>query len=136
MIPAILLCVVAIVQVYLTRAENLTPWKGGGFGMFSSNDDGLNRTIRVRIHGSDYSRDLDVPSVLANQAYRASVLPSDGRLAALGREIAGLEAASGQSIASVRIAVWRLSYDPRTLVPQLDVVRDVVVPGSDSGRGS
>jgi hypothetical protein len=32
--PAILLCVIAIAQLRLTRTEHLTPWKGGGFGMF------------------------------------------------------------------------------------------------------
>lgn len=39
LIPAILLSIVAAAQVRLTRTEQLTPWKGGGFGMFSTNGD-------------------------------------------------------------------------------------------------
>ena len=126
-----------MVQVYLTRVEDLTPWKGGGFGMFSSNDDGLNRTIRFRIHEPQRSRDLGVPPELQSRVHRALVLPTEKRLKALGREIARIEAApAGAPIVSVRIAVWRLDYDPRTLAPQLEVLRDVIIAPHDSGQGT
>ena len=38
-LPVALLLVVAGVQVALVKTEGLSPWKGGGFGMFSTTDD-------------------------------------------------------------------------------------------------
>ena len=40
LLPVALLMAVATVQVILATAAGLTPWKGGGFGMFSTTDDG------------------------------------------------------------------------------------------------
>ena len=105
--------------------------------MFSSNDDSMSRTIRVRVHGPERSRDLGVPTELRTPAHRALVLPSEERLDALAREIAEIETSSaGGSAASVRIAVWRLDYDPRTLAPQLVLLRDMIVAPLDSGLGN
>lgn len=36
--PLALLCAVAIVQLFNSQVRSLTPWKGGGFGMFASID--------------------------------------------------------------------------------------------------
>src|SRR5689334_22540220 len=37
-LPAIILILVALLQLYLTHTANLSPWKGGGFGMFGAID--------------------------------------------------------------------------------------------------
>jgi hypothetical protein len=37
-IAPVLLIALASTQLYLSTARDLTPWKGGGFGMFASND--------------------------------------------------------------------------------------------------
>lgn len=37
--PVWLMCLVAGVQLWLASAYHLSPWKGGGFGMFSTTDD-------------------------------------------------------------------------------------------------
>lgn len=37
-LPALILIVVACLQLSLTRTTNLSPWKGGGFGMFAAVD--------------------------------------------------------------------------------------------------
>jgi hypothetical protein len=46
-LPVALLVAVASVQVVLTRTAGLSPWKGGGFGMFSTTDDSGRRRVRV-----------------------------------------------------------------------------------------
>lgn len=132
--PAILLCLVAVAQVYLTRAERLTPWKGGGFGMFSTNDDG-SRPIGIRISGPAGDHAVSIPTALSGQWYRASLLPSRRRLTRLGREIAAIERANGVAVSQVRLAVWRMGYDPRTLAGEPVLVRDLVVDVSASRRG-
>lgn len=37
-LPALILTVVAFTQLYLAHTSNLSPWKGGGFGMFAAVD--------------------------------------------------------------------------------------------------
>ena len=127
LIPAILLSIVAAAQVRLTRTEQLTPWKGGGFGMFSTTDDGVGRPMGIRISGPGGDREIGVPEPLAGQAYRASLLPSRRRLSRLGHDVAGRASARGAEVSQVRIAVWRMSYDPRSLAPEPVVVRDLIV---------
>ena len=127
LVPAILLSIVAAAQVRLTRTEQLTPWKGGGFGMFSTTDDGVGRPMGIRIMGPGGDREIAVPEPLAAQAYRASLLPSRRRLSRLGHDVADLATSRGAEVTRVRIAVWRMSYDPRSLAAEPVVVRDLVV---------
>ena len=46
-LPSIALVLLACVQVGLVFVADLSPWKGGGFGMFSTNDHGSFRSVRV-----------------------------------------------------------------------------------------
>jgi hypothetical protein len=46
-LPSLILVGVAIVQIYLAHTVNLTPWKGGGFGMFAAIDSPSMRVIAV-----------------------------------------------------------------------------------------
>jgi hypothetical protein len=125
LIPAILLSIVAAVQVRMTRTEALTPWKGGGFGMFSTTDDGVGRPMAIRISGPAGDREIGVPEPLAQEAYRGSLLPSRRRLSRLAREVAARTTSPEFQVTHVRIAVWRMSYDPRTLSARPAVVRDL-----------
>lgn len=134
LIPALLLSIVAIAQVRLTRTDVLTPWKGGGFGMFSTTDDGMTRRVGIRVSGPDGEREIAVPPTLYRHALEAMILPSRGRLLALGRRIADYEAARGRFVSAVRIAVWRMDYDRRTLEARPVVVRDMLVPVSGIDR--
>jgi hypothetical protein len=111
----------------LTKTEGLTAWKGGGFGMFSTTDVGP-RLLGIRITGPWGERDIPPPaSISAEIRSDALDFPSEGNLKDLAFEIVALEAASGRSVTRVRVAVWRLSYDPESLRPFPEVVRDVAV---------
>jgi hypothetical protein len=44
--PALLIAI-ACVQLFLATTQALTPWKGGGFGMFSTVDTGEARFLRI-----------------------------------------------------------------------------------------
>lgn len=45
--PTILLCAIAARQFWLATTDTLSPWKGGGFGMFATNDSPGNRFVRI-----------------------------------------------------------------------------------------
>jgi hypothetical protein len=124
-IPILLLCVVALHQVYLVHAQGLSPWKGGGFGMFSTTDSSQGRRLRVTVSGPAGEREIDLPDPLWGEASLASILPSERRLRALAQAIAANQRRQGSGpISRVDVSVSHLRYDPRTLLPQPVILRE------------
>lgn len=80
-----LLTLVALCQVWAAHTRHLTPWKGGGFGMFSTVDSTSARFTRIRLD-TDQGR---FP-VIAPRDLRAEV----DLLRALPREAAATELAA------------------------------------------
>lgn len=65
---------VALVQIYDSQFDRLTPWKGGGFGMFSTNKTsnitaiGYTKdgdSVLIKVEGSKY--DIPIPRNFLNQ---------------------------------------------------------------------
>lgn len=125
-VPALLLCLVAVVHLQLTRLAGMAPWKGGGFGMFSTTDSGTSRKIGIRVSTGDQDRLIPLSSELGGGFYPAAILPTKGRLRQLARQVASVES-RGAAVTRVHIAVWRVTYDPVSLTPRQDLVRDVIV---------
>jgi hypothetical protein len=114
-LPPVLLAVVASVQIVLARTADLTPWKGGGFGMFSTLDHGAYRGIDVVVDAPDRSETIEIPASLAADAARAAALPSDWLLRRLAEKIAARERRYGRPVARVTLTAWRTDFDPATL---------------------
>ena len=134
LLPVALLCLVALGQVWLTRTASLTPWKGGGFGMFSTTDRGDcgARPIRVKVSGPEGTREIDVPAGLSLEARRASVLPTEANLARLGRAVAALEGTRGGEVRQVSVEVWRRRHELPSLAPRLELLRETTTEGAVS----
>src|SRR5262245_17019490 len=58
--PAVLIAI-AIYQIYLVQAVNLTPWTGGGFGMLPTDRQGASRTVRIYLAAHDGKELLQLP---------------------------------------------------------------------------
>lgn len=70
-LPAAILVLVALLQIYLTHTANLSPWKGGGFGMFGAIDAPTMRVIQAEALDQDgHSIQLDVYSALDDRTLR------------------------------------------------------------------
>jgi hypothetical protein len=110
-----LLVAVASVQVVLTRTAGLSPWKGGGFGMFSTTDDSGRRRVRVFVTAPDRSEEIAITPSLEDAAARAAVLPSRRLLTRLARRVVERERRHGRPVETVRIESWRIVYTPGTL---------------------
>ena len=124
-IPAVMLCLVATVQVRLTRTEFLTPWKGGGFGMFSTSD----QVRRVRAWTLGRNGMTAVTNVEDfGDAQRAGTFPSDRMLRNLADHVASAERSDGHLVDEVRIQVWRYTYDVHTMKPDSELLRDASLP--------
>jgi hypothetical protein len=114
-IPTALLVLVALTQIALTRTTALTPWKGGGFGMFSTTDDVSRRTVRVFVSAPDRSEEIAIPPSLADLAARAAAQPGDWLLGRLARAVAARERRHGRRVDEVVVQCWRVVYEPVTL---------------------
>jgi hypothetical protein len=114
-LPLVVLLVIAGAQQVLVRTSHLTPWKGGGFGMFSTLDHGAFRGVTIVVNGPDRSETLDTPPSLDEIASRAATCPSDWLLRTLAEGVVAREQRHGNAVTEVRISVWRTDFDPVTL---------------------
>ena len=122
-LPVALLLGVACVQVALARTENLSPWKGGGFGMFSTTDDAGRRHVRVFVSAAARSEEIAITPSLEDAASRAAVLPSHGALSRLARLVVEREQRNSRPVDEVRIEAWRIEYAPDTLAATQRLIR-------------
>ena len=108
--PVLALIAVAVVQVVLTRTADLSPWKGGGFGMFASTDGVAFRRVRIVVEAPGRSEQLAIAPSLQAAADRAALLPSDRLLTKLAQAVAARERRHGSPVATVRIQVSRVEF--------------------------
>jgi hypothetical protein len=126
LLPAALLLAVACAQVTLARTAGLSPWKGGGFGMFSTTDDAGRRRVRVFVTAAERSEEIEISPSLEDAARRAAVLPTDAALSRLARRVAQREARYQRPVETIRIETWRIEYAPDTLAATSRRLRDFV----------
>ena len=107
----------AAVQVVLAKTGPLSPWKGGGFGMFASLDGGSNRALKVLASVAGRREELAIPASLEYLARKAEIYPTDRRLDDLAERIGQRELARGREVEEVNLEVWRIDFAPRTLDP-------------------
>lgn len=70
-LPAAILVLVALLQIYLTHTAHLSPWKGGGFGMFGVTDAPTMRVIQAEaLDQEGHAIQLDVYSALDDRTIR------------------------------------------------------------------
>jgi hypothetical protein len=125
-LPAALLSVVAIAQVALALGGGLTPWKGGGFGMFATLDHGAYRGVDVVVDAPDRSEALEVPESLETAVARVAAYPADWLLRALAEGVAAREKRHQRPVSRVTLTVWRTDFDRETLHPSERPLRTFV----------
>jgi hypothetical protein len=125
-LPPTLLVVVAVIQIGLARTAGLTPWKGGGFGMFSTLDHGAYRGVDIVIEAAERSESLEIPPSLQTAAARAAAFPGDGLLRGLAEGVVARERRYQRAVSRVTVTVWRADFDPVTLRGSQRVLRTFV----------
>jgi hypothetical protein len=114
-LPIVLLLTVALAQILLARVADLSPWKGGGFGMFATTDGTAFRFVRLFVDAPGRSEELRVAESLEDAALRAQLFPSDHFLSSLGAAAALREQHHGRSVSTVRVEVWKVEFTNRPL---------------------
>jgi len=129
----LLLVIVASTQVVIASTSDLTPWRGGGFGMFSTLDAHDQRILRVTVTTGDTERVpvdpaalLSDGAALRDEAVTARNHPTEGNLERLASAIAEADPGGVGAIEAVEIAVWRTAFDRDTgmLIPELLIDRE------------
>lgn len=82
-----LLVLVACAQLTLVRTHHLTPWKGGGFGMFSTFDSPSARTLRLVLLTPEGEVGIAIPTLHVPQK-RLLNLPNTALLTDLAEQTA------------------------------------------------
>jgi len=134
--PTIMLLAVASAQMVLARATLLSPWKGGGFGMFASVDGLPFRWVRLYVSAVDRSEELAVPASLGDRAERVVTWPHDRAMRELADAVIARERRHRRPVASVRVEVWRADVSPTLDVVESLVRQTTVTVTADAERPS
>ena len=110
--PTVVLLTVAAAQMILARTADLSPWKGGGFGMFASVDGLPFRWVRLYVFAPDRSEEIAVPASIEEQAHRVVTWPHRRALEGLARAVIAREQRRQQPVETVRVEVWRAEVSP------------------------
>lgn len=127
LVPVIFLLAVAVIQIYLAHSYELSPWSGGGFGMFSTPDAAQSRHIHAYAMSPGVRREIVVPQSLHDRALRTAALPTDSNLRRLARELSDIPTPENEAVGSIVIQVWRTGFDPVTLLPSGTMIRSLEV---------
>jgi hypothetical protein len=126
-LPAAALVVVVVGQVWLVRTAALSPWKGGGFGMFATTDGTASRRVRLFVAGRERSEEIAVPPSLEERASRAGLFPSNPLLTHLAEAVAARERRHGRSVSTVRVEVWGTDFSGEPLRATERRIRSLVL---------
>ncbi|MCO6458158.1 MAG: hypothetical protein J5I93_22870 [Pirellulaceae bacterium] len=87
LVPACL-CVVALLHVYRVYWHDQTPWKGGGFGMFSTIDERAARYLRCYLVTADGEIPVAIPSRWEKRVTVLRAAPNQSQLDELAADLA------------------------------------------------
>ncbi|EKV03647.1 hypothetical protein Lepto7375DRAFT_5956 [Leptolyngbya sp. PCC 7375] len=131
----LLLTGVALRQIILVQTIGLSPWHGGGFGMFASIDRDERRVIKTRLIDCQHQQEIMLPELVAAspkflkaETYiHVSTFPTLQQLSRVGQQL--LSTDSQNPIAElygetreqgcdtkIQLQVWRLVYDGKAIV--------------------
>ena len=116
--PALLVAL-ALAQIGGWQSAGLSPWKGGGFGMFATNDHGAFRSVRVvELAPGGGERPVVLPAELDRLRRHAREVPREANL----RRLADALRARAPSLGALRVEVWRTEFAREDLAPRLVLV--------------
>ena len=128
-----LLVAVALAQIALALGLDLSPWLGGGFGMFATIESRSERHLVALADSPGLIRQVAIPERLDESALGVRALPTQARLRALAARIAAAERKRVPGIRGIRLQLWRTRYAASTLAPQSRLAEEVTVEVGGDG---
>ena len=119
-----LLALLALAQLAGWLAFGLSPWKGGGFGMFATNDHGAFRIVRVVERTAEGERPVALPEELDRLRRHVREVPRERNLRGLAEALR----AQRPGLGALRVEVWRTEFASDDLAPRLVLVASAEQP--------
>ncbi len=117
-LPIILFVMIAGHHFYLVQHAHLSPWLGGGYGMFSTTDYGPSRYIRIyALRDNIIQEKIEIPPELSRLARKVRGLPDSKNVLSLALAIENYLNANQHMYPEIRVEVWASRYDAITLYP-------------------
>jgi len=114
LVAPLLLVTLALAQLAGSAAFRLSPWKGGGFGMFSTNDQGGLRSVRVLELSAGGERRVALPQALERLQSHVREAPQRSNLERLAAELRR----GTEGLGRLRVEVWGTQFSPVDLAPE------------------
>jgi hypothetical protein len=127
LLPVALLVAVACAQIALAHRAGLSPWVGGGFGMFSTTDGWGRRMVRAVAVRPGVRRELRVGPELGRPLMRVLALPDERSLRALAERLAAEPSPDGGPLQAIELQVLGLRFDRATLRARPVAIRSLTV---------
>ena len=105
---SLILVFIACFQIYNAQAHDLTPWKGGGFGMFSTVDSPGARFVRIYLITDGGEVPVEPPASMSRLVDKARAVPSQANVSRL--------------VDQLRDATW-VPYDYMSFEHTMDPIR-------------
>lgn len=87
-IAPLILCIVALNQFVQTRWSDLSPWKGGGFGMFSTVESPASRIVRIHLSHEGVNIPVKIPRRFSRLESALKTNPSAENVSRLANALA------------------------------------------------
>jgi hypothetical protein len=134
LLPVIVLILVATFQLVMSNSDVLSPWKGGGFGMFSSlKNPGMRRvTVQVQLENGQNKSVSSKQFSKMNSYDQLRSFPKESQLIEFIEDLKGLKwkrrhgdsddyvriNSTGKNASRIVIYVAELTYDNGTIKPK------------------
>jgi hypothetical protein len=117
-LPVFLFIAITIHHFYLVQNHNLSPWLGGGYGMFSTTDYGPSRFIKSFVLKDNViQEEIEIPEHLSSLGKRVRSLPDKKNMKNLAVKLEYYLAVNQHSFPIIRVEIWSTRYEPKTLKP-------------------
>lgn len=112
-----------LLQLWLAARHELSPWCGGGFGMFSTTDGWGARHLHATALSPAFRAPLEIPKAQQADLERALALPTDTNLRVLAEALVESAPSDLEPPHSIQIDVFARRHDPQTLAPEGKLIR-------------
>lgn len=117
-LPIFIFVLIVVHHFYWVDQAHLSPWLGGGYGMFSTTDYGPTRYVKAYgLRDNIIQEEIEVPQQFAMQARATRGLPSDNNILKLALSIENYLDSNQHNFPVIRVEIWTSQYDKDTLHP-------------------
>lgn len=117
-LPILFFIIIVGHHFYLVKYHHLSPWQGGGYGMFSTTDYGPSRFIKIfTLNNNIIQEEIEIPEYLSQLSKQVRSLPNSKYIKNLAIELENYLAINQHSAPIIRVEIWKTNYDSETLRP-------------------